>query len=109
MGKRAPVMLPVTEAEKLLVHDVFQTGQAPTDKTQHHKRKNQRSSTGGSKLRAAWVDDDDADVQVDLETQPQLRKHRKTERDTVVSGNELQSRLKTLYVVGVVHTIACRF
>ncbi|CAI5742948.1 unnamed protein product [Hyaloperonospora brassicae] len=100
MGKRAPAMLPVTEAEKLLVHDVFQTGHAPTDKTQHHKRKKQRSSTGGSTLRAAWVDDDDAGVQVNLETQPQLRKHRKTERDTVVSGHELQSRLKTFYQSG---------
>uniref|UniRef100_A0AAV1U6W2 U3 small nucleolar RNA-associated protein 18 homolog n=1 Tax=Peronospora matthiolae TaxID=2874970 RepID=A0AAV1U6W2_9STRA len=98
MGKRAPVM-PVSEAEKLLVSDVFQTTNAPSE-TKHKRKKQRPSPLSGPKLQAAWVDEDDEHVQVNLETQPQLRKHRKTDRDTVVSGKELQSRLKTFHQSG---------
>lgn len=57
------------------------------------KRK-QETSKGEPALQAAWVDDDDEQVQVDIEGQARLRKLRKTEQDAVVDGEELQQRLK---------------
>ncbi|CAH0481003.1 unnamed protein product [Peronospora belbahrii] len=94
MGKRVPVVL-VSEAEKLLTESVFQT--------QLHAKKKKRKKPSAQKnqslreLEAAWVDEDDKEVEVSLEEQPQLRKLRRTEKDTIVSGKELHLRLKTFY------------
>ncbi|KAH7488427.1 hypothetical protein PRIC1_007455 [Phytophthora ramorum] len=94
MGKRAPAV-PVSAAEKLLAEDVFQ----PKQLKKKNKRKNKASAEqqAGPKLKAAWVDEDDEDVEVNLEEQSQLRKLRKTEKDAVVDGKELHHRLKSYY------------
>ncbi|KAF1777755.1 WD40-repeat-containing domain [Phytophthora cactorum] len=95
MGKRAPV----SEAEKLLAEEVFQTKpQQKKNKRKHLGKNRGEQDKTLPKLKAAWVDDDDEDVEVNLEEQPQLRKLRKTEEDTVVDGKELNRRLKTLYL-----------
>jgi hypothetical protein len=94
MGKRAAPVA-VSDAEKLLVEDVFQPKQ-PNKK--QNKRKQQAKAQKQQQLKAAWVDEDDEDVRVDLEEQSQLRKLRRTEDDKVVDGKELNRRLKTLYV-----------
>ncbi|EEY64019.1 U3 small nucleolar RNA-associated protein 18 [Phytophthora infestans T30-4] len=94
MGKRAPV----SEAEKLLAEEVFQTKPLQKKNKRKHLGKNKGGLDNASlKLKAAWVDDDDEDVEVNLEEQPQLRKLRKTEEDTIVDGKELNRRLKTFY------------
>ncbi|KAG1711779.1 hypothetical protein DVH05_009022 [Phytophthora capsici] len=99
MTKRAPAA-PVSEAEKLLAEDVFQTKpQTKKNKRKQlakHKREQQQQEKE-LKLKAAWVDDDDEEMEVNLEEQPQLRKLRKTEQDKVVDGKELNRRLKTFY------------
>ncbi|OQR97149.1 U3 small nucleolar RNA-associated protein 18 [Achlya hypogyna] len=48
---------------------------------------------------AAWVDEDDEDVVVDLET-ARLKKLRKTEEETHVSGDVFQERLKKQFKSG---------
>ncbi|CAH0522275.1 unnamed protein product [Peronospora belbahrii] len=75
----------------------------PTIPTQLHAKKKKRKKPSAQKnqslreLEAAWVDEDDKEVEVSLEEQPQLRKLRRTEKDTIVSGKELHLRLKTFY------------
>ncbi|POM71588.1 U3 small nucleolar RNA-associated protein 18 [Phytophthora palmivora] len=96
MGKRAPAA-PVSEAEKLLADDIFQTKPQQKKNKRKHLGKGKGEQGKALKLKAAWVDDDDEDVEVNLEEQPQLRKLRKTEKDTVVDGKELNRRLKTFY------------
>ncbi|RQM13537.1 hypothetical protein DD237_006569 [Peronospora effusa] len=93
MGKRAPVVA-VSEAEKLLAESVFQ----PKTHTKKKKCKgNVQQKKDSRKLEAAWVDEDDEEVEVNLEEQPQLRKFRKTETETVINGKELKCRLQTFY------------
>ncbi|KAF4325490.1 hypothetical protein BBO99_00000334 [Phytophthora kernoviae] len=99
MGKRVKKD-PPSEAEALLAAEVFQ----PKPKQQKPKRKHNGSinttnteTNTKRRLKAAWVDDDDEDVEVNLEEQAQLRKFRKTEKDTVVDGKELHYRLKSYY------------
>ncbi|GMF14964.1 unnamed protein product [Phytophthora lilii] len=92
MGKAKAKSAPVSEAEQRLAQDVFQLKPQPKNKRKQQKGAQQSAL----KLKAAWVDDDDEDVQVNLE-EPQLRKLRKTEKDTVVDGKELHRRLKTYY------------
>lgn len=106
MGKRAPAV-PVSEAEKLLAEDVFQT--KPQQKKNKRKQlgKSEQQDKASFKLKAAWVDEDDEDVEVNLEEQPQLRKLRKTEKDTVVDGKELNRRLKTLYARLLIGSAIC--
>ncbi|CEG41372.1 u3 small nucleolar rna-associated protein 18 [Plasmopara halstedii] len=91
-------MAPVTKAEKLLTEEVFLTN--PNFKDNRRKRLHQSKSEQDNtkqKFKAAWVDDDDEDVVVNLKEQPQLRKLRETEEDTIVDGPELKRRLKTFY------------
>ncbi|OWZ16063.1 U3 small nucleolar RNA-associated protein 18 [Phytophthora megakarya] len=95
MGKRAPAV-PVSETEKLLAEDIFQTALQQKKSKRKHVSKG-KGEDKALKLKAAWVDDDDEDVEVNLEEQSQLRKLRKTEKDTIVDGKELNRRLKTFY------------
>lgn len=98
MGKRAPAV-PVSETEKLLAEEVFQTKPQQSKKNKRKARaKANKQEQQGPKLKAAWVDDDDDDVEVSLEDHSHLRKLRKTENDDVVDGKELHRRLKNLYV-----------
>uniref|UniRef100_K3WHM9 U3 small nucleolar RNA-associated protein 18 homolog n=1 Tax=Globisporangium ultimum (strain ATCC 200006 / CBS 805.95 / DAOM BR144) TaxID=431595 RepID=K3WHM9_GLOUD len=76
-----------TAAEVQLAEQVFQPAAASA--STQNKRKQQ-----DTQLKAAWVDDDDAHVEVSLADQKRLRKLRKTEEDTQVDGHELQTRLK---------------
>ncbi|CAI5737279.1 unnamed protein product [Peronospora destructor] len=93
MGKSAP-RVTVSEAEKLLTESVFQT----KPHTKKKKRKGSALQNNDSrKFEAAWVDEDDEEVEVNLEEQPQLRKFRKTEKDTVMNGKEFRRRLQTFY------------
>lgn len=73
----------------LLAEHVFQPTTA-SSASAAPKRKQENSK----KIKAAWVDDDDASVQVSLEDQKRLRKLRKTEEDNLVDGKELQVLLK---------------
>ncbi|KAF0692547.1 Aste57867_16359 [Aphanomyces stellatus] len=50
--------------------------------------------------KAAWVDDDDQDVTVDLENSNRLRKLRKTEDETEIQGDVYQERLKKQFESG---------
>ncbi|KAG6619317.1 U3 small nucleolar RNA-associated protein 18 [Phytophthora cinnamomi] len=95
MGKRAPAV-PVSATEKLLAEEIFQT-KPQLSKKNKRKAKAKAKEQQGTWLKAAWVDEDDEDVHVSLEDHSQLRKLRKTEKDSVVDGKELQRRLKTFY------------
>lgn len=44
--------------------------------------------------KAAWVDEDDEEIEVDLTSQNRLRKLRQTQGETVVSGREYMHRLR---------------
>ncbi|RLN88798.1 hypothetical protein BBJ28_00015230, partial [Nothophytophthora sp. Chile5] len=79
---------------------VFQPTQKPHASKRKHKGKGVKPTP---KLKAAWVDDDDEEVEVNLEDQSRLRKLRKTEKDVHVDGKELQRRLKNQYVVYSAH------
>ncbi|KAI9911847.1 hypothetical protein PsorP6_009043 [Peronosclerospora sorghi] len=94
MGKRAPTVT-VSETEKLLAQDLFEA----SSHTKKKKRKScsEQQKKDGRDLKAAWVDEDDEEVEVNLEEQPLLRKLRKTENEKIVNGKELNRRLKTFY------------
>lgn len=50
-------------------------------------------------LMPAWKDDEDERLEVDLTSRNRLRKLRKDFQDTIVSGKEFESRLRTLYAL----------
>lgn len=49
------------------------------------------------RVQAAWQDDDDKDIQVDISGVSRLRKLRKNAEETKISGEEYQDRLKEYY------------
>ncbi|KAE8991919.1 U3 small nucleolar RNA-associated protein 18 [Phytophthora rubi] len=95
-SKHAPAV-PVSETEKLLAEQVFQTKPQLPKKNKRKAKAKADNEQQGPKLKAAWVDDDDEDVQVSLDDHSQLRKLRKTEKDATVDGKELHRRLKTFH------------
>lgn len=75
---------------------MFQATEQPAGRKNKRSKKQQEQNNG--QPQAAWVDDDDVKVQVQLDQQKRLRKLRKDEKDTTVDGQELQQRLKKQYV-----------
>ncbi|KAJ0401934.1 hypothetical protein ATCC90586_008265 [Pythium insidiosum] len=87
-----------TPDETRLVGQLFAPVDGVTDSSSN-------SAPGGgkrkqlSKLKPAWVDEDDGEVEVTLDDERRLRKLRKTEEETV-DGHELQQRLKKQFQSG---------
>ncbi|KAH9102585.1 hypothetical protein AeMF1_020872 [Aphanomyces euteiches] len=69
-------------------------------KTLTNKRPVDISSLDGVQRQAAWVDEDDEQVTVDLENAKRLRKLRRTEDETEVKGDVFQERLKKQFASG---------
>lgn len=72
---------------------MFQPQGQPQGQLQGKRKQGKKAAA----LTAAWVDDDDEDVQVNIEEQSRLRKLRRTEADAQIDGAELQKRLKTQF------------
>jgi len=49
-------------------------------------------------MSAAWEDEADKEVEVDIASVARLRKLRKTNDETTITGDEYQKRLKEFYV-----------
>nr|CCA20987.1 U3 small nucleolar RNAassociated protein 18 putativ [Albugo laibachii Nc14] len=79
----------ITAEELRLSKFLFEHHSESTSQPVHSPKRNKSKI-----LKAAWKDDDDQNVHVDLKNQTRLRKLRINEKDTIVDGCELQKRLK---------------
>lgn len=91
MGKRPAQNKRVTSDEAALAQKVFSTS---SSSARSSLKRTKQANTKLPSIQPAWVDEDDANVEVSLEEEKRLRKLRKTEDDRIVSGPELQARLK---------------
>mmetsp|Transcript_32454 Transcript_32454/g.59254 ORF Transcript_32454/g.59254 Transcript_32454/m.59254 type:complete len:596 (+) Transcript_32454:99-1886(+) len=64
---------------------------------QRNKRKRQKSKSAGES-KPAWVDRDDATLQVDLTKHNRTKKLRKTDEEVKVAGDEYEKRLRQHFV-----------
>lgn len=68
-----------------------------TDEESDDKAPSKYDTTGLQRESAAWVDEDDETVSVDISAEPRLKKLRHTEEERSIGGLTYQSRLRTQF------------
>jgi hypothetical protein len=85
--------------EDLFVIDTKGTAQDAESEEETHASESQSNNfqNASGEDAPAWIDESDVNVKIDLTSSTRLRKLRRSDNETVITGDEYVKRLKTVY------------